>query len=267
MKALFFLLLISINALAQDDCTNCNRGPIIQLPRPILPDWPLKLIDIKTDINYKRNKSVEYCKRPVEILDTIVFHHSETPPSRTAQDMNQYHIDRGWYMGGYSYVVNSAYEGTSSPAPLVSELRPLDLVGSHAGTEVFVPMDNSQKEIWDSGKVVCGKEGGDFKVDPEQIKGDKIKANVTTLGVVVVGNYAPYSRQNPSGYPASKPRYPSDQTQDMLARLSCQLQKKYPAMKNIRWHNYYHSTDCPGTIKKFIEQIKAKAKGYGCDFT
>jgi hypothetical protein len=265
MKMLF-LLLLSLNAFSQSrDCVNCGPEIYPQLPNVPVPTWPLELIEIKKE-DLKRNGQVEFCKRPEEMLDTIVLHHSETTSSRTPAIINQYHLDRGWYMSGYSYMVNAAYPGAVTPMTAVTEGRPIDLVGSHAGTEAFVPMTPAQQEMWDAGKIVCRIQGGELRIDPKQVRGNTIKANVTTLGVVVIGNYVQYSRRNPSGYPRGKVRNPTVQTQDAIARLACQLQKKYPNIKEIKWHNVYNATDCPGTIQNFVTQIKTMAKGYGCDF-
>jgi N-acetylmuramoyl-L-alanine amidase len=264
MKLLFFTLLLSLRVLAQD-CENC-AGPV---PVPE-PEWPIQYIDVKK-VDYQRNKKAEFCSRPPEIVDTIVLHHTETPSTKTAIYVNDLHLNREsggdpWYMVAYSYLVNAPYPGASVPDPIVTEGRPMDLVGAHAGSNIFVPMDEEQTKAFADGKIVCGKEGQPFKVDPTMVKGTTIKANVTTIGLVVIGNYAPIARDNPGGYSPRNPRYPTEKTQDMIARLSCQLQKKYPRMKSIRWHSYYHSTSCPGTIKNYIGQIKAKAKELGCEF-
>jgi hypothetical protein len=271
MKNLILCLLLfaSPMALAQDcsDCPSSDGLPSQTLP---LPEWPLELVKIEKE-DYPRNRHASFCKRPVEMVDTIVLHHSETTSSTTPLQINEMHLNRGtpqdpWLMVAYSYQINAPYPGATKPAMKVTEGRPLDLVGAHAGTDVFVPMNDFQKKIWDEGQIVCGVEGGNFGVDPKQVRDGKIKANVTTIGVVIIGNYAPFSRDNPNGWRRSHPRYPTKQTQDEIARLSCQLQKKYPNMKNIKWHNYYHSTSCPGTIKDYVNQIKTLAKGYGCDF-
>lgn len=271
MKNLFFCLLIlaSTASMAQD-CSDCPPGTNYSVNVP-LPDWPLELINIEK-IDYQRNKRASFCRRPVEMVDTIVFHHSETPSTTTPTQINQMHLNRGtptdpWLMVAYSYQVTTPYVGSSTPAPKVTEGRPLDLVGAHAGSDVFVPMNADQRSMWDQGQIVCGVEGGNFAVDPKQVNAaGRIKANVTTIGVVVIGNYAPFARDNPNGYRPSKPRYPTPVLLDQLARLSCQLQKKYPNMKNLKWHNYYHPTTCPGNIKNYIDQIKTLAKGFGCDF-
>lgn len=257
-----------LTAFASKDCINCMSNRLSLLPN--VPEWPIEYTSIEK-IDYERNSQASFCKRPVDMVDTIVLHHSETPSTDTAQRMNELHLARGsngdpWYMIAYSYVINSPYSGAKVPKKLVTEGRPLDLVGAHAGSNIFVPMDSVQKNLWDSGKITCGKENTAFKVDPTVVKDGKIKANVTTIGVVVVGNYAPFSKENPNGYPASKPRYPTKDTQDLIARLSCQLQKKYPRMKNIKWHNYYHATSCPGTIKDYVSKIKRLARKYGCEF-
>lgn len=296
VKSFIFLILFSMPIFAQDCCDNCskpqdNKGildwlsffikvdrrepcPPIRtepVPVPIIPEpeWPLELIKV-TKVDYQRNEHASFCKRPTEIVDTIVIHHSETPSTNTAQDINRYHLDRGtpqdpWYMIAYSYVVNSPYPGNTKPIPVVTEGRPMDLVGAHAGTNIFIPMDENQKKLWDEGKVTCGKNGEEFKVNPEMVKDGKIKANVTTLGLVVVGNYAPMTRNNPNGYTGAV-RNPSSQTLEMVAKMSCQLQKKHPTIKYIKYHSMYHATSCPGNLKNFISKIAALAKGYGCAF-
>lgn len=235
------------------------------------PETPTELLEI-FHVDYPRNAKASFCRRPIEMVDTIVFHHTETSSLTTPLEINDMHLNRGtpndpWLMVAYSYQVNVPYPGNQNPSPKVTEGRPLDIVGAHAGSQVFVPMDPEQKRMWDNGEIICGVEGGSFSVDPKQLneKGH-IKANVTTIGVDVIGNYAPFSRDNPDGWRPSRPRYPTPATIDLLARLSCQLQKKYPRMKFMRWHNFYHTTSCPGTIKDYVPKIREAAKGYGCEF-
>lgn len=274
MKILLLLtLFISVPTYAQtQDCYNCTTPWWLTWFRPIPsePEWPIEYTKIEK-IEYERNDHATYCKRPVDMVDTIVIHHSETPNTDSPQRINEYHLQRGsaadpWLMIGYSYTINSPYPGFSSPTPRVAEGRPLDIVGAHAGSNIFMPMDSHQKKLWDEGKIICGNDRIGFKVTPSLIRNGRIKANVTTIGVVVVGNYAPFSKDNPNGYPKNKPRWPTKDTQDLIARTSCQLQKKHPRMKSIKWHNFYHSTTCPGNIKQYIGQIKTLARKYGCEF-
>jgi len=265
LLALAFPKFVHADLIAEE-----NFEYIYELPRSETPEWPEELIDIKY-VDYKRNTHASFCTRPTEMIDTIVLHHSETSSTTTALQINNYHLARGtandpWYMIAYTYVINSPYAGGSIPKPLLTEGRPIEIVGAHAGSNAFIPMDEVQKKLWEEKKVLCGKENQVPTFDPSGVKNGKIKANFTTVGVVVNGNYAPYSKHNPGGYSKRSPRYPTDDTQDMIARLSCQLQKKYPRIKNIKWHNFYNATTCPGSIKSYIGKIKTIAKGYGCEF-
>lgn len=266
IRLLVFNLLFSSFAWAAADCIHCQSYLPLNESRP----WPIEYIKVDK-VQYERNSHASFCTRPLEIIDTIVLHHSETPSTVSAENINDYHLTRGtatdpWYMIGYSYVINSAYPGASLPKLKVTEGRPLEIIGAHAGTNAFVPMSAEQKKIWDEKKVKCGKEGEEGEFDPTMVKNGKIKANVTTLGLVVIGNYAPFSKTNPNGYSRKNPRYPTKSTLDSVARMSCQLQKKHPGIKNIKWHNYYHNTSCPGLLKNYIGRIKALARMYGCEF-
>ena len=274
MKSLMILAMLSWTTVSwgfSTDCFFCLPWKQESAKPLTLPEWPIEYVKIEK-VDYERNsQTASFCKRPEDMVDTIVLHHSETPSTDSPERINDLHLNRGtpadpWYMIAYSYVVNSPYAGSLTPRARVTEGRPLDLVGAHAGSNIFVPMDEDQKKMWKDGKITCGKEGGEFKVDPTMEKNGTIKANVSTIGLVVIGNYSPFSKTNPNGYSKKNPRYPTLQTQDMIARTSCQLQKKYPRMKSIKWHSYYHSTSCPGTIKDYIGKIKTLAKKYGCEF-
>lgn len=269
MKFCFSLLLVFHLGLAfaqaQDDCVHCG-----QTNTEVNKKWPIEYIKVH-EVNYKRNHHASFCKRPVEIIDTIVIHHSETPNTDSPERINDYHLNRGsasdpWYMIGYSYVLNTPYSGQTYPRMKMSEGRPIEIVGAHAGSNAFVPMTEEQKKVWAKKEVKCGKEGEEGVFDPTLVKNGKIKANLSTVGLVVVGNYAPFSKHNPNGYSSKNPRYPSRATLDSVARMACQLQKKYPLIKNLKWHNYYHSTTCPGNLKSYIGQIKNLARNYGCEF-
>lgn len=271
MKKLFLLPFFLIQPVQATDCFHCSIWNWEQwFPLVKLSEWPFDYIKIEKP-DYRRNDKATYCTRPIEMLDTIVLHHSASPSTSTPQEINNYHVNRTsdgdpWYMIGYSYTISSPYKGQKLPKPKVSEARPIEIAGSHAGSEAFVPMTEEQKKMWDDGKVLCGKTGGTFEVDQKLVMDGKIKANVTSLGVVVLGNYAPFSKWNPSGYAPGKPRYPTKETLDMAARLSCQIQKKYPNITKLHWHSMYRSTDCPGTLKQNVEDIKKIAKGLGCNF-
>jgi hypothetical protein len=222
--------------------------------------------------DYQINQKAGFCLRPLEMMDTIVIHHSETPVTDTPEIINQMHLGRGtpeepWHMVAYHYVINSPYAGDGLPIPQISEGRPLHYVGAHAGAQAFVKMNPEQKKLWDEGKIKCGKKGEAFSVHPGHVQGENIKANVTTVGVVVIGNYALLSPINPDGYTKEKPHIASENTLDMVARLSCQLQKSFPRIKNIMWHAHYNKEKfCPGDLKDSINKIKSITKRYGCEF-
>lgn len=265
--ALLLTVFCTFSAFAED-CAHC--ATTTPPPFPEIPEWPIEYVKIRK-INYERHPKASFCTRPIEMIDTIVLHHSETTSTTTPERINEMHMDRNpkdpWLMVGYSYLISSPYAGNTTPKPEVVEGRPLDIVGAHAGSNLFVPMNELQKKLWDDKKVVCGFEGQDFSVDSSKVDGKGgISPNITTIGLVVMGNYSPYSKSNPNGYRAGAVRNPTKATQDTIARTACQLQKKYPLMKSIKWHNYYHSTSCPGRIKNYISQIIAQAKVYGCDF-
>lgn len=264
---LILILAFSFEASAQD-CVGCPSTPIPYTELP-LPQWPLQLIEIEP-VTYPTNPRATYCKRPEDMVDTIVIHHTAGFEGRSPLDINRDHLNQGsaadpWYMAAYTYFVNSSYGGNSNVRARVSEGRPLDIVGAHAGSDIFVPMSVEQKNMWDSGAITCGR-NGQFSVNQSLVRNGRIKANVTTIGIAVIGNYSPFSRTNPTGYNPRRPRNPTQQTLEMLGKLSCQLQKKYPRMKEIKWHSYYHPTECPGTIKNHINQIKTIARRLGCEF-
>jgi hypothetical protein len=267
-KLLLLLTFIFSSWASAQDCYYCLSSNWWLAPK--VPEWPIEYVNIQK-IDYQRNDHGTYCRRPEDIVDTIVLHHSETASTATPEILNDYHLSRGpsndpWLMIGYTYVINSPYEGSSVPTPRVTEGRPLDIVGAHAGSNAFISMDADQQKMWDEGKITCGNERIGFKVDPTLIKDGKIKANVTTIGLVITGNYSPFSKTNPNGYPKNNPRHPTEATLDLTARTACQLQKKYPRMKNIKWHNLYNATTCPGTIQSYVGQIKALTRKYGCEF-
>jgi hypothetical protein len=264
---LLLILAFSFEATAQD-CIGCPPSPIPYQELP-LPEWPLQLIEVE-HVNYPTNPKATYCKRPEEMVDTIVIHHTAGFESKSPLDINRLHMNQGsaadpWYMAAYTYFVNASYSGNTNVRLRVTEGRPLNIVGAHAGSNIFVPMNETQRKIWNSGAITCGRDDH-FSPSPSLVRNGRIKANVTTIGIAVIGNYSPFSRSNPTGYNPRRPRYPTQQTLDMLGKISCQLQKKYPNMKEIKWHSYYHPTECPGTIKNYINQIKTIARRLGCEF-
>jgi hypothetical protein len=276
MKTVTLLLLLTLSLpLHAKDCAQCISIPpwltiFNPFALPAVPD-PEPLIQINTP-TLPRDPGAKYCRRDPQVVDTIVFHHTETTSLRTVQDINNMHLDRGtandpWLMIGYHYTINAPYPGNTNPAPSVNQGRPFDLAGSHAGSDVFKPASAETKRLMArAGAMRCGPANGPLaEADDKFNAAGNVKANYNTVAIAVIGNYARRSSSNPNGYTGS-PRYPSAQTIDMAARLACQLQRENPRLTEIKWHNYYKATSCPGLIKNRIAQIKQAAARYGCTF-
>lgn len=246
-------------------------GPVVTDPNDICIAGEDPLVEI-VPTTLETNPKASYCKRSMDIVDTIVFHHSETPSTSTVEEINEFHLNRGtaadpWYMIAYHYVIHAPYKGDKKPERKIFQGRPIDLVGAHAGSDAFEPVDATRRKFLEENPTSCGKDGGEFSPNQEMIiDGKKTKTNNTSIGVVIMGNYSPFSRTNPNGYSRNNVRNPTAETIDQAARLSCQLQKKFPNMTRIRWHNFYKSTSCPGNIKNYIQAIRDKAGSYGCKF-
>jgi len=242
-----------------------------QVPEPT-PQPAESLIPIET-VDLRRSPRAIFCRRSLQVVDTVVFHHTETPVNTTTEEINQMHLNRGtatdpWLMIGYHFTIHAPYP-TQRGTGRVTQGRPLDLVGAHAGSDAYKAVSaETVKLLQDPANVQCGPAEGPLTTatDTFNASGD-VKANVNTVGIAVIGNYAQYHPQtNPSGYPRGRPRWPTASLIDMAARLSCQLQRENPRITKIYWHNYYKPTSCPGLIRERVAQIKAAARGYGCVF-
>lgn len=230
------------------------------------------LIPIET-VPLARGPRASFCRRDLQVVDTVVFHHTETPTLSTTEDINQMHLNRGtaadpWLMIGYHFTIHAPY-ASKRGASRVTYGRPLDLVGAHTGSDAYRPVSEATvKLLRDPANVQCGPAEGPLTASTDIFNAEgAVKGNMNTVGVAVIGNYALYNAQtNPSGYPRRTPRWPTANLIDMAARLSCQLQRENPRITKIYWHNYYKSTSCPGLIRERVAQIKAAARGYGCVF-
>lgn len=229
---------------------------------------------------YNVNKDANYCLRPTNIIDTIVIHHTATRNSATPNEINDTHLERNkggkWYMVGYNFLVRDNPSGKSTNKDIYQG-RPPEMVGSHAGGNTKKLPKKKQDEL-SKVNLSCGSDKNGFT--PTRFK-QKINSdgtthgNNTTIGIAVIGNFAPkrYKKisgvvvvKNETGYEPANPRYPSDYTLKKIAKLACSLQQKYPNIKHIRPHKYYAATACPGNVHARFEQIVRYAKEYGCDF-
>ena len=157
---------------------------------------------------YPRNADASYCRRKTDIVDTIVFHHSQTTSTTSPEDINEMHLERGdasdpWLMIGYHFTINSPYVDSPHYKTYASRGRPFHIAGSHAGSDAYAKVTPETKELLKAkDSVRCGTETGvvseaDDKFNPD---GDA-KANYTTVAIVFIGNYFVRNQSNPGGYP------------------------------------------------------------------
>jgi hypothetical protein len=150
-----------------------------------------------------------------------------------------------WYMIAYNYAITADY---NSNEVKVYQGRPDNLRGSHAGGKVNLDqLDPVVQDLIKDYNFVCGYnrdedpnhiiDERDKRVEErykEELQDGYISANMTSVGVAVIGNYMPdlirsgsgYS-PNPSGFPSNGPtRYPTDAALKNVGELICKLKKK-----------------------------------------
>lgn len=232
------------------------------------PDIAIRSVD------YPRNANADYCLRSMLIADTIVFHHSASLETDTAETINSYHLQRGsegkpWHMIGYHYTINAPYQDSAgSKRPQVTEARPLEMTGAHAGSDAFgAKVSAEQKALIEKTGITCGKIGEKFEPKKDIFNAlGQTKINNTSVGIVFIGNYSPFDINNPSGYPANNARYPTFSSLEIAGRLICHLQRNNPGLKYITFHGKFRQTACPGLVKERLAIIKNIAEKYGCTF-
>lgn len=292
-----------ISNVLSSDFLNENDSPPIKPTPPAAPgdsepSESKELIKIHPydyqNINYAGN----FCVRDTKLADTVVIHHSGTDNRDTPQELNDNQVimhenDRDsagnpdpWYMLAYNYVVKASYDEGSSDKPKVYTGRPDHIKGAHAGAYVNLnQVDPKVRKLVKEADIKCGwnsdrdKEHsidrvaeGPTNLTKRQIQNGYVSANITSVGVLVVGNYAPdiIGRSiNPDGYPSNGPvRYPTDDALRTSAKLICQLKSdKYPNLRKITDHNYIkikkamadgsgtYGTCCPGTVYRRMDRM------------
>lgn len=269
------ILIVMPSASADDDCFFCG---ILNLPSRIFPRPEVSdiqkvvepLVTIQTP-SLRRNTAAEYCRRNEDLVDTVVFHHSGGPSSQTISDINDGHVNREsngdpWLMIGYHYAINAPYQG-SRGSTSVSQGRPFNIAGAHLGSTSYSSLSTTGRNLLNqNNNIQCGVQGRRFTTPTDRFQNGKGKSNYTTVGVVIIGNYAQVAPHNPGGYRRGSPRYPSASALDTAGRLACEIQRRHPRVTKISWHSAYKSTDCPGTVKERIQQIKNVARRFGCTF-
>ena len=272
---LITLLLCPLGAMSED----CFLCPVMNIAKSIFPNPPTAdirrvvapLVTIQTPA-LARNPSAEYCVRNESLVDTIVFHHSGGPAGQTVEALNSGHVERqsggnAWLMMGYHYAISAPYPGVRGSGT-VSQGRPFNISGAHVGTGIYANTSTATANLLrQNANIRCGRRGGRFVTPSDRFNASgQAKGNYTTVGVVLIGNYSVRTASNPDGYPPGQVRYPSEAAIDTAGRLACELQRRHPRITRITWHSSYHSTDCPGTVRNRIQEIKNSAARFGCRF-
>jgi len=263
-------------------------------------------------MDYKNiNYAGSYCERDKMIVDTAVIHHTATSNQFDAQDINDTQVvahendtdangnPDPWYMIAYNYAIAADYNSNDIS---IYQGRPDNLKGAHAGAYINTDqLDPVVQELVKNYQFKCGYntdkdknhiiDKRDYKTEKKYRKdlaNGKISANMTTVGVSVIGNYMPdlipngYGgfSSNPSGYPSNGDiRYPTEESLKKVGQLICKLKKEtHPHLRKITDHNFIKikkqiadgdstsGTCCPGTVYYKMNQIRKYAME-ACNFT
>lgn len=222
------------------------------------PEPKITVTDLKT------NPRGTYCIRDDKVIDTVVLHHTETRANLPIKDINDFHISKGWYQTGYHYIIDSEDE---TEADKIYQTRNPLINGAHTGRYAY----SKNKQIgFKKEDLGCFRASGNTYKKPDRLINSRgyIKANATTLGIALLGNYAAFDpRMNPTGYFPSEQKKLSAITIDKLSKLLCHLQGRYPTIKYLKKHNDYKDTLCPGDIQGDFDKIILKTKELGCDYS
>lgn len=284
-----------------------NPEFINNIKQPVIPDVPIEIVPNLT-INDYEFKNIHYdgsyCERDKNMVDTAVVHHTATSNGFTPQDIHNTQVASHendvdsdgnpdpWYMIAYNYAVTAGYTGNNVS---VYQARPTYLRGAHAGGHVNLDqLDASVREIAKKHEIKCGyndDKDANHTIDRRNVKAQRkfnkerrngyISANMTSVGVAVIGNYMPDMIKkrsggfsaNPSGYPRNKGvRYPADNALKKVGELICKLKKEeHPHLRKITDHNYIkikkaiadgtatYGTCCPGTVWYRMNKIRQYA--------
>ncbi len=245
-------------------------------------ETPKELIPInRIDYEQSTDPRSTYCTRPSEMLRMLVIHHTATEEEMSPTEINQMHLENRtnsgepWKMVGYNYMVSSSFDGATPRNPKVFQGREDTVKGAHAGG-YSAPLSSYETDFYEKLNIQCGNEEVGMKTGSALDQLDSsggISGNLISLGIAIIGNFSPFKFELIDGVfvpinPDSEPYdSPSNQQIDATARLACDLQKKHKNLKTIVPHSYFKITDCPGSLIKYLNQIKDRATIYGCSFT
>lgn len=173
---------------------------------------------------------------PMGDPDGIVIHHTVTPEDKRIRQLQAEHLARKtkkgepWSDIGYHFIIGVDANGN----PVIYEGRPIEFQGAHTDSK------------------------------------DGVNLNPHKIGIVIVGNFEPFSAREPQGYRPGTPvqnTQPSPAQLDLLGRLIQKLTRDYPHISSIQSHgqgksaiNPGHSAcpgkDCLHVVEGFKERFK-----------
>ena len=250
-----------------------SKKPIKPKPAPVIDPVDTLVIE-KEEYETSKNKKATFCIRDKKALSSITIHHTGTSDKDSPQDINRFHLNRStrgdpWYMIGYHYLI-------SSDDLTVSEARPLDYRGAHAGG-YQAPVDDKEYNRIKDLKMTCAHSLAEHarktptNITDDFASNDRPHGNLTSIGVALIGNFETKYIATVAGVRlirnGSKIKRASKQLVNKTAKLACRLQRENPAVKVLRPHSYYKSTNCPGSVIADLNDIRDIAASYGCEFT
>lgn len=220
-----------------------------------------------------------YCKRPTEMVTTIVLHHTGTQKDMSPLNINNHHIERStngepWYMISYNYLISEAFDGATAKTPKIFQGRAPEIKGAHAGGYT-APLNEDDLSFYKGFKIQCGHDENSM-VEKDAIsqmnQAGGISGNLVSFGIALLGNYDPVSIDEIDGAPVPNAHnrsdlksVPSDAMLTKTAKLICDLKNKYKNVKSIAPHQYFRDTECPGALLLYLGEIATKVKD-DCDF-
>jgi hypothetical protein len=210
-------------------------------------------------------KGKTFCHVRDDAIVGIVIHHSATSNKLSEEELNEMHLATDFDMIGYHFTVSHRNNSIE-----VHEGRPRSIEGSHAGHKRRINIkDSDMLNLYQNENMLsCNHQHDDTNIVFNQkmdMNGARALANYTTKGIVVLGNYEPFSATNITGYdPASPPVVDSSIIQ-AVATTVCELKRQYKNLRYIYGHRDIQDTVCPGRILyPRIADIINAAKSMGC---
>ena len=261
-----------------------NRTDLMSTPEVDTPE-PIYQVEYETN----DSNGATHCLRDTDMITTIVLHHTGTRSSLTPIEINNSHLQQSsevsgnppvsepWYMISYNYLISETFQGATEAEPRVFQGRPPEMKGAHAGA-YSARISNAQRRSLSRRTIQCGNNTDGFQTIPalhtsQMSRGNYLSGNLDSLGIAVIGNFDDVVIRYIDGIPIPSAvnrdnivSHPSDQVLEKVAKLSCDLQKRYPSITRIVPHRYFKETECPAALLLYFDRIKQRTQELGCNF-